>query len=99
MLPTLIPLLYALVLRTWLSTNWSPDAKPASGPVSGVTKPIVIVPLLDCVPEPLIPELHAASRPPAPTVTAPAPMPLSTDRRPSGALMIGSAAGWLSSGP
>src|SRR3954468_10700941 len=27
--------------------NWSPDANPASGPVSGVTKPIVIVsPLL-----------------------------------------------------
>ena len=26
--------------------NWSPDAKPASGPVSGVTKPIVIVPPL-----------------------------------------------------
>jgi hypothetical protein len=79
----LIPLLYALVLRIWLSTYWSPDAKPASGPVSGVTKPIVIVPLLDCWPEPLIPELHAASAPPAPTATAPAPMPLSTERRPT----------------
>src|SRR5262249_55996308 len=61
-------------------TNLSPDAKPASGPVKGVMKPILIVPVEEEFPEPLMPELHAARMPPAPVASAPAPKPRSTDR-------------------
>jgi hypothetical protein len=43
--------------------------------------PIVIVPLLDGPPAPLIPELQALRNPPAPTASAPAPMPFSKERR------------------
>ena len=63
------------------STYLSPDAKPASGPVSGVMKPMLMVPLADAGPRALEPELQAARRPPAPTANVPAPMPFSRERR------------------
>ncbi len=83
----------------WLSTNLSPEANPASSPVSGVMKPMLIVPVLPPPelppePEPLIPELHAASSPPAPTASDPAPTPLSKERREIG---YPSEIGWADS--
>ncbi len=70
----------------WLSTNLSPEANPANSPVSGVMKPMLIVPAAAAPPEPepLIPELQAASNPPALTASDPAPTPLSRERRESG---------------
>ena len=80
-LPILIPFLNDWVRLIWLSTYSSPEANPASWPVSGVMKPIVMVPVLDAVPVPLSPEPQALRNPPAPTASAPAPAPLSKERR------------------
>jgi len=44
-------------------------------------KPMLMVPVLEPEPAPLIPELQALRKPPAPTARLPAPMPLSRERR------------------
>ena len=69
------------MLLILLSTNWSPEAKPASAPVSGVINPMVMVPPVAGPPAPFMPELQALRNPPAPTASAPAPMPFSKERR------------------
>ncbi len=70
-------------LRASDTTYGSGSPNPASGPVSGLTYPILMVPVL--LEPPVLPrEPHASSRPPATIETEPAPSALSTVRRVTG---------------
>src|ERR1700728_3972175 len=78
--PILNPFLYGVVCLILEITQLSGAPNPARSPVSGWIQPIVIA-LVLLVLAPLIPELHACSRPPAPTAAAPTPAARSRPRR------------------